>query len=355
MDSKKLPPLPPSLRRRPTKNGGYFIQSNYGEKGNFELIIRIDAEPGVGSRLQHWYRNNDDPNPQWVKTFTFEPKDYRFPTLIQSNVGFKGDFEVVVFHENLSTLDHWHRINDDPTLPWVQTDTFASDIWNGPALIQSNLGFKGDFEVVASIVPEGGGPSRLEHWYRNNDDPNPQWVKRSSFGSDVFGENRLSRPALIQSNYGEKGNFELVVNVYQDSTSGLLQHWYRNNNDPNPQWVKTSSFAWPVTGAPALIQSNFGEKGDFEVVVRNNLGQLEHWRRNNDDPNPQWFRAFTFGSRASYGTPALIQSNFGAKGDFEVVFRNVEGRLEHWRRKNDGIGLPWVQTDTFASNVSINL
>jgi hypothetical protein len=46
-----------------TKNSGSFIQSNYGTKGNFELIVPVGAEI-----LRHWYRDNDNPNLPWVQT-----------------------------------------------------------------------------------------------------------------------------------------------------------------------------------------------------------------------------------------------------------------------------------------------
>jgi hypothetical protein len=34
----------------------YILQSNFGNKGNFEVLIRL------GDKLQHWWRNNDATN-----------------------------------------------------------------------------------------------------------------------------------------------------------------------------------------------------------------------------------------------------------------------------------------------------
>jgi hypothetical protein len=63
-----------------------------------------------------------------------------------------------------------------------------------------------------------------------------------------------------------------------------------------------------------LIQSSLGQKGNFEVVFRNAQGNLEHWVRNNDNPPYQWARGGTFGTAGtSYGNPALVQSSFGQK------------------------------------------
>jgi hypothetical protein len=55
------------------KNSGYLIQSNYGTQGNFEVIVR------VGNALQHWYRDNDNPNLPWVQTSTFASGVAIFP------------------------------------------------------------------------------------------------------------------------------------------------------------------------------------------------------------------------------------------------------------------------------------
>ena len=102
--------------------------------------------------------------------------------------------------------------------------------------------------------------------------------------------------------------------------------------------------------AKNLIQSSFGQQNrNFEVVFRNAQGNLEHWVRPNDNPPYQWNRGGTFGTPGtSYGNPALIQSSFGRNGNFEVVVNIGGGVLEHWESP---IVAPWVKTNDFASNV----
>jgi hypothetical protein len=206
---------------------------------------------------------------------------------------------------------------------------------NSGYLVQRDgrLGSKGNFELVINSTSE---PSRLEYWYRDNDDPNLQWHKTSTFASNT----RQSLPALIQSNFGLKGDFEVVFRNNQ----GSLEHWSRINDDPTQPWIYRSTFASNVIGRPALIQSNFGLKGDFEVVFRNENGGLEHWRRDNDNPNFPWIPTSTFASNV-LTPPALIQSNFGSRGNFEVVFTDrTSTRLRHWYRNNDDSSQPWFQT-----------
>src|SRR5690348_7291076 len=41
-------------------SGGFFIQSRYGTKGNFELVV-----PLPGSGVAHFWRDNDAPGMPW--------------------------------------------------------------------------------------------------------------------------------------------------------------------------------------------------------------------------------------------------------------------------------------------------
>ena len=92
-----------------------------------------------------------------------------------------------------------------------------------------------------------------------------------------------------------------------------------------------------------LIQSNFGSKGDFEVLVETERG-LEYWRSTTTTP-----RTLTqLGTREQrkpdcnkqLGNPSLIQSNFGSKGNFEALIPVTSGgvvSLQHWWRVSSRI------------------
>ena len=72
--------------------GGFFVQSNHGVKGNFEVVV-----PRGGGGLAHWFRKNDDPGRPWSgPTLMFGSTDnVDAATLIQSNLGRVGNLEVV--------------------------------------------------------------------------------------------------------------------------------------------------------------------------------------------------------------------------------------------------------------------
>src|SRR5260370_21323081 len=89
-----------------------------------------------------------------------------------------------------------------------------------------------------------------------------------------------ANPALIRSNFGRMGNFELLA---ASSAGGLVSFWRNNDNGYLP-WSGAASFGGSLGNVDALtmIQSNFGSPHHLEVVVR--VGNKLHsfWR---DPPN----------------------------------------------------------------------
>jgi hypothetical protein len=245
-------------------------------------------------------------------------------------------------------------------------------------LIQSRHGQQGDFELV---VPLSHGEG-LVHYTRDNDQAAMPWS-----GPNCFGNGLLDGVSLIQSNFGAAGNLEVVA---VDSNGGL--QFYRRQDETPFTWSGPSQITDGVRGAPSLIQSRHGVKGNFEVVVPHRDGGLVHWARENDDPNLPWNGPFRFGDNRQYDGAALIQSNFGSignleivavteadlvfyarqdeepgtwsgpfpigsavrgapsliqgrhgvKGNFEVVVPHRDGGLVHWARENDDPNLPWL-------------
>ena len=75
-----------------------------------------------------------------------------------------------------------------------------------------------------------------------------------------------------------------------------------------------TAFETSVRGDPTFIQSRFGRRGNFEMVVPLAAGVLVHFWRNNDAPGLPWSAPIPFGSSDTYDAVALVQSNFSSSG-----------------------------------------
>jgi hypothetical protein len=253
--------------------------------------------------------------------------------LVQSNHGARGNFELVVPRGG-GGLAHWFRKNDEPGLPWSgPTLMFGStDEVDAAALIQSNLVRVGNLEVVANA---GGS---LYHYWRD-DGGTWAWHGNKAKPAIPFATGVVGAPGLIQSSHGTKGNFEVVAPL----AAGGLAHWWRNNDTPSATWHGPTGFGSAGARAVTLIQSNFGPLGNLEVVALVD-DKLVHWSRD-DGGTGRWARRATFGTGIA-GAPALIQSSHGNKGNFEVVAPLSAGGLAHWWRGDNGV---WHGPTTFGS------
>jgi hypothetical protein len=186
------------------------------------------------------------------------------PGFIQSNYGAPGNFEVVVRTKD-GRLNHWWRMD---AAPWTWNDggRFAANIaLSGPALIQSQYGTKGNLELVAVL-----GNGQMQHWWRDDDHGNV-WNAGVTFGAGVD-----SPPYMIEGQYGawdenHVGNFELCVAV-----GGRIQHWWRDNQGAM-KWTQSATFGQNIRTVTALLEGSY----DFnlEVVALRNDNQLQHfWR-----------------------------------------------------------------------------
>ncbi|MDQ0885022.1 hypothetical protein QFZ81_000110 [Paenibacillus sp. V4I9] len=86
----------------------------------------------------------------------------------------------------------------------------------------------------------------------------------------------FGNPVILQSRFGNIGNFELITPL----VTGGLAHYWRNNDDPHMPWNIPSVFATGLGRIDALtfIQSNFGDPGNFEVFVRTGVRLATMWR-----------------------------------------------------------------------------
>ncbi|CAO5167592.1 conserved hypothetical protein [Frankia sp. AiPs1] len=287
-----------------------LIQSKgLGKAGNFEVVV-----PSAFSGLTHVWRDNDATNYPWRDPWqtaqALGPVDA--VSMIQSTLANPGPLEMVIrVGDALSFL--WR--DSSGTFAWHAPTALAQGVRGVPSLIQSRLGTKGNFELLVPAADVG-----LIHLWRNHDVHGYPWSGPARFGANLgkvdavslihgtlgggtgmleavalvgtrlvhltrdntavwrtgptFGEGVSGNPALIQSTFPGARNFEVVV----PAAGGGLIHYYRNNNASTPFWSGPRPFgaALGKVDAVAMIQSNFD--GHLEVLAR--IGDELHmiWR-----------------------------------------------------------------------------
>lgn len=283
------------------------------------------AVPCNAGGMSFFWRNNDLGYMPWNGPFRFGSGNIRGVSMIQGNFGTKGNLELIAVEGN-RLVSYWRM----DAAPWTwngPTVVAANGCQGVPALIQSNYGTKGNLEVV---VPRAAGG--LAHFWRTDAAP---WTWT---GPTAFGSGNITGVAMIQSNYGSKGNLEVVA----VEGNKLVLYW---RMDAAP-WTWHGPFtiaASGVKGSPALIQSSFGTKGNFEVIVPRVGGGLSLFWRNNDLANLPWNGPFNFGS-GDYTSVSLVQSNYGG-GNLEVAALRSDGRVDHYWRET---GPNWTWHGPFA-------
>jgi hypothetical protein len=169
----------------------------------------------------------------------------------------------------------------------------------------------------------GYGEVSIDHWAKpgvHNVNPDP-WTKR-----------RLHSGAMIESGNGAtRHNFELVTT----GANGSVQHWWRQGGEGGDfSWHAGSSFGNDCVACPTLTGTTYNR--NFEMVFLTAQNRLHHWFF--DQASGQWADGGVFGPSDAVGIPGFIQGNYGAPGNFEVVVRTADGKLNHWWRDN---GPPW--------------
>lgn len=300
-------------------NSGFFVQSRFGARGNFEVVFPMPPHglDGIG----HCYRDNDASNFPWSALGKFTDQrphgDIDDPfsvSLIQSNYG--ENLEVLAWGED--EIVHYYR---DEQFIWhgpggTGIRNFGTDTPFGvPAFIQSTFGTRGNFELV--VADTAGG---FAHYFRDNDN-DQAWKKTAFIGG--FGDPLIEALALLQSNYGNPGNLEVLAR-----SGDFLFTFYRDSEWHGP-------FELPlveaVKGRPSFIQSNFGSMGNFEMVTPLANGGLAHYFRDNDAAEQPWIQGAVFAqsSGIDFTSVSLIQSNFG---NLEVIASDYGPHLYHfWR------------------------
>jgi hypothetical protein len=199
-----------------------------------------------------------------------------------------------------------------------------------PITLAHNFGGNQEYDEVACIQSDYGNPEviarsgdNLRHFFRSGN----SWSGGYRITSAASGA-----PGFIQSSFGSRGNFEVVV----PREGGGFLHIWRDNDLSEEPWY-TNRFGGNMRAeAVALIQSNYG---NLEIVVRDDDRLLHMWRAgtSNDWSSPTLIAADV------RGVPAFLQSSGGTRGNFEVVVPARGSGIRHFFRDNDDPTLPWIE------------
>ncbi|MFI2225633.1 hypothetical protein [Streptomyces fradiae] len=81
-----------------------------------------------------------------------------------------------------------------------------------------------------------------------------------------------------------------------------------------------------------LVQSRFGGKGNFELLYPSAAGGITFMWRNNDASGLPWSAPFTFAQNVGrVDAITMIQSNFGSPGNLELIARSGDRLNFFWR------------------------
>jgi hypothetical protein len=266
------------------------------------------------------------------------------PSFLQSTYGKAGNFELVVPLAS-GGLGYYWRNNDDERLSWEGPVQFGLDAgrFSGVSLIQGDFGDAGNLELVAIDL----GGYRLMHFWRDSGE-NPTWNGPKLISEKASVPLFSGSPALIWSNLGCRGNFDMVV---PRAAGGFSYHW-RDNDDPALSWCGPANFATQagIFDAVTMIQSNFGEPGNLELVARSGDRLVFFWGEPGEEV--KWHGPEVIAAGIA-GAPSMIQSTFGHKGNFELVVPLASGGLAYYQRDNDNAHLNWRGPFMFAMNMGM--
>ena len=157
---------------------------------------------------------------------------------------------------------------------------------------------------------------------------------------DPWTKHRLHNGVIIESGDGAlHRNFEMLA------TSGTsIKHWWRDGS--SFAWAPGPVMAGDAAACPTFTGTTFNR--NFEGVYLTNTNRLHHWWFS--QASGTWNDGGVFGPLDAAGIPGFIQGNYGAPGNFEVVVKTGDGRLNHWWR--DGAG--WHDGGRFGSDILLS-
>jgi len=152
----------------------------------------------------------------------------------------------------------------------------------------------------------------VQRYSADHDHPEEAWNEEERYGKPYVFQSVVALQSTYEKTETYPGNVEVVA-----SEGRRLAHMSQNSRY---EWQPPVFFGEDVGGQPGFMQSNIGAKGDFEVIVPLLQGGLAHYRRLNNEIKPKWERELVFGQPHRYQSASVLQNP--KTGMFEIVARS---------------------------------
>jgi Papain family cysteine protease/FG-GAP-like repeat len=321
---------------------------------------------------------------------------------------FTGDGRADILFYYPGDMNWWLGTFANKTISWTlaSNTTGFGDVWDGRPIWVGNFASANRAEVLFYYPGDGnwwlaswdgsqlpwrlvgntGAPNKFEGGHVmlvvGYDDADGCWIVKNSWGPwwgengfarigygecdidaysklglrgtnpDPWTKRRLHSGNAIESGNGQlHRNFELLATA-SDAGAGVVRHWWRDGS--NFAWNSGETFADDAAVCPSLTASTFNR--NFETVYLTTNGRLHHWYYEQD--RGTWRDGGVFGPGDAAGVPGFVQTNRDAPGDFEVVVRTGDGKLNDWNRNNSALWAKgpgeWVDRGRFGTNIQLS-
>jgi hypothetical protein len=207
------------------------------------------------------------------------------PSLVQANVGTKGNFYVVCV-TNRGTMQLWWRDNDNGMV-WKRGEVFGGNVGATPVcMIQGQFGASDEltasnFELCVAV----GG--RAEHWFRDNSALSAE-APRADFADPRFSDVVYAtvKASYVQPEPGTTVRADVVPLLHDDGSGRIAAVTKAGLYNATllaavpDRWHRLAVFGHDVKHVWGLVEGSFGF--NLEVVVEKTDGALQHYYRDGD-------------------------------------------------------------------------
>jgi PLAT/LH2 domain len=292
-------------------HSGPLVQSRFGTNGNFELVVPVPA-----GGVAHSFRNNDLPGKPWIRapSFAADVGAVDATALIASNFGDPGALVALLRTGDRLLISTSASGGTWPEpMPLMAGGGFATGVTGTPGFIQGRYGWQGNYEIISPLV--GGG---LVHYSCDNDDKEQPWTANRIVGDTSLTSVQFDAVGLIQSRFGFPGHFEVIARA----GDSLFFLWRDELGWHGPRALEADgTLVTGAVGTPSLVQTSFGNTGDFELAIASQQGGIDRYCRYNDLPDSPWRKGLSIGpfSKGFVTDVSLIQSTLGDPGEREIM------------------------------------